>query len=114
MMASSWKTFEAPTVIRYVKGQKLAPHYDANRGAQIEDANRGGQTLATLLVYLNDVAEGGATRFNRQGLTVNPQRGQGLLFFPATADGEFDERLEHEGEEALAEKWLVRIWRHEV
>ena len=36
-----------------------------------------------------------------------------MLFFPATADGEFDERVEHEGEEALAEKWIVRIWRHE-
>jgi hypothetical protein len=28
--------------------QALAPHFDANRSAQIEDANRGGQTLATL------------------------------------------------------------------
>ena len=44
---------------------------------------------------------------------MNPKKGQGLLFFPATADGEFDERVEHEGEEALAEKWIVRIWRHE-
>jgi hypothetical protein len=44
--------FEAPTVIRYEVGQVLAPHYDANRSAATEDANRGGQTVATLLVYL--------------------------------------------------------------
>lgn len=54
--------FEAPTVIRYEPEQVLAPHFDANRSAETEDANRGGQTLATLLVYLNDVEKGGLTR----------------------------------------------------
>lgn len=49
MPGSRRETFEAPTVIRYEKGQRLAPHFDANRGAEVEDANRGGQTLATLL-----------------------------------------------------------------
>jgi len=43
---------------------------------------------------------------------VSPKKGQGLLFFPATATGEFDERVEHEGCEAMDEKWIVRIWRH--
>jgi hypothetical protein len=38
-----------------MRHQVLAPHFDANRGAEVEDANRGGQTLATLLVYLNEV-----------------------------------------------------------
>jgi len=31
----------------------------------VEDANRGGQTLSTLLVYLNDVAKGGTTKFGK-------------------------------------------------
>ena len=86
-------------MIRYRPGQRLAPHFDANRGADVEDAERGGQTLATLLVYLNDVQEGsgGATRFGRLDLDVAPKKGQCLVFFPATADGRFDERVEHEG-----------------
>ena len=113
LLRSSWKFFEAPTVIRYTSGQALAPHFDANRGAQVEDANRGGQTLVTLLVYLNDVKRGGTTSFGKLGLSVNPTRGQGLLFFPATQDGEFDERVEHQGDEAKEEKWIVRIWRHQ-
>jgi len=114
LLASSWREFEAPTVIRYEPGQVLAPHFDANRGAQVEDANRGGQTLATLLVYLNEVEKGGKTAFGRLGpLEVDPQKGQGLLFFPASADGEFDERVEHEGCRAEDEKWIARIWRHE-
>ena len=115
--------FEAPTVIRYEADQVLAPHFDANRSAQTEDANRGGQTLATLLVYLNDVEKGGLTRFGRlpasisdldeKHLTVQPKKGSALLFFPADAKGQFDERTEHEGCPAIDEKWIARIWRHE-
>ena len=114
MPGSDIRRFEAPTAIRYRPGQRLAPHFDANRGADVEDAERGGQTLATLLVYLNDVGEGsgGATRFGRLDLDVAPKKGQCLVFFPATADGRFDERVEHEGMETTEEKWICRIWRH--
>ena len=120
------RLFEAPTVIRYESDQVLAPHYDANRSAATEDANRGGQTLATLLVYLNDVPSGGNTRFgklpavttvegdpNDSKLTIKPKKGDALLFFPADANGVFDDRTEHEGCAAVDEKWIARIWRHE-
>ena len=118
--------FEAPTVIRYEKDQVLAPHFDANKAASTEDANRGGQTLATLLVYLNNVKNGGNTRFGRllteksalyntveeKYLTVQPKIGDALLFFPADEGGNFDDRLEHEGCMAVDTKWIGRIWRH--
>eukprot|EP00571_Detonula_confervacea_P009044 CAMPEP_0172316080 /NCGR_PEP_ID=MMETSP1058-20130122/27219_1 /TAXON_ID=83371 /ORGANISM="Detonula confervacea, Strain CCMP 353" /LENGTH=313 /DNA_ID=CAMNT_0013030315 /DNA_START=277 /DNA_END=1218 /DNA_ORIENTATION=+ len=117
--------FEAPTVIQYEKDQVLAPHYDANRSADVEDANRGGQTLSTLLVYLNDVANGGTTRFGKlpaadyerqvkgeRNLNIIPKKGDALLFFPADKNGRFDERTEHEGCPAVDEKWIARIWRH--
>ena len=35
---------EALTLIKYDAGDRLAPHYDANRAAEDEDAYRGGQT----------------------------------------------------------------------
>jgi hypothetical protein len=114
--------FEAPTVIHYDAEQLLAPHYDANRSADMEDKNRGGQTLATLLVYLNDVDKGGLTKFGKlpahpnqsygSCLAITPRKGDALLFFPADRDGTFDERLEHEGAPAVDEKWIARIWRH--
>lgn len=133
--SSNWKQkeakyFEAPTVIRYEKGQSLAPHYDANRNAATEDSNRGGQTLATLIVYLNDVKEGGNTRFGKlsptsassydssstsstsleqKGLTVQAEKGSALLFFPADNNGMCDDRLEHEGCEAVDEKWVSSL-----
>jgi len=89
------RLFEAPTIIRYEPGQVLAPHFDANRSAQTEDANRGGQTLATLIVYLNNVEKGGLTKFGRLSTTgssigireeyisVKPKLGDALLLFPA-------------------------------
>jgi hypothetical protein len=116
--------FEAPTVIRYEPDQVLAPHFDANRSAETEDANRGGQTLATLIVYLNDVEKGGLTRFgklpaltdsNKIGkkyLTLRPNMRDAILFSPADAMGGFDEKTEHEGCPAVDEKWIARIWRH--
>ncbi len=55
-------------------------------------ARNGFQRAATLLVYLNDVAAGGATRFERLGVTVAPRAGRALLFFPAFADGSPDAR----------------------
>ncbi|KAJ8599202.1 hypothetical protein CTAYLR_006368 [Chrysophaeum taylorii] len=106
--------FEALTVIRYEPGQSLAPHFDANRVPE-EDLRRGGQTLATLLVYLTDhLSGGGETRFNRLDLDVSPNRGQACLFFPADAEGTFDPRLEHEGRPLLGsdDKWIARVWVH--
>ena len=57
---------------------------------------------------------GGRTIFNRLGLAVTPKQGQALVFFPASAAGAFDERLEHEGELTSEEKWISRIWVHEA
>lgn len=110
---SSAETFEGVDIIRYEPGQALKPHFDANREAAVEDTARGGQVLVTALVYLNDVPSGGRTRFGRLGLDVQPHKGECLLFFPADKNGAFDERTEHEGEEAADEKWLARIWVHE-
>lgn len=109
--------FEALTVIRYRPGQRLAPHYDANRAADMEDAKRGGQTLATFLVYLNDVDGHGETRFNKLGpLDLRPTEGHACLFFPADKYGNFDGRLEHEGrplpDDAPSDKWVARVWVH--
>ena len=46
-------------------------------------------------------------------LNIIPRKGDALLFFPADACGNFDERTEHEGCPAVDEKWIARIWRHE-
>ena len=93
--------------------EAIADQAAAVLAANAEDVARGGQTLATLLVYLNDVDDGGRTRFNKLDITVAPRKGDACLFFPADASGQFDERLEHEGEAPRAEKWIGRIWVHQ-
>ena len=108
--------FEEPQIVRYSTGQEFSYHYDEIPKVQLEN---GGQRLATLLVYLNDVKKGGATVFrdlndssNRQ-LKVQPKRGMALLFFPAYEDGRADPRTLHKGEVAGEEKMIAQVWIHE-
>ncbi|CAE7350872.1 P4H11, partial [Symbiodinium sp. CCMP2456] len=77
-------TAEYPQVVRYERGQRFDLHQDAFAWEQARED--GYQRHATLLVYLNTVGLGGSTRFPELAVDVQPQRGQGLLFFPAFAD----------------------------
>ena len=66
--------------------------------------------MATVLVYLNDVATGGATSFSKLGLKVQPRRGKALVFFPATLAGVLDDKYLHAAEPAIDSKWVSQIW----
>ena len=50
------------------------------------------QRQATLLLYLNDVEEGGCTHFDQLNLSIHPKCGKALLFFPAFSNGTPDPR----------------------
>ena len=110
---------EEPQIVRYQKGQEFSWHYDEVPFPQLRN---GGQRLATLLVYLNDVDVkcGGGTAF-RDLLTVDgkpvimqPRKGSALLFFPALRDGSPDDRTLHRSEAMTCdiEKWIVQMWVH--
>jgi len=51
---------EEPQIVRYKTGQEFSWHYDEVPAAQLAN---GGQRVATILVYLNTVEEGGGTVF---------------------------------------------------
>jgi prolyl 4-hydroxylase len=107
--------FEEPQIVRYRTGQEFSWHYDEIPKVQLEN---GGQRLATLLIYLNNVEKGGATIFrdltsNNQPLKVQPKRGMALLFFPSYKDGTPDSRTLHKGEVALDTKMIAQMWIHE-
>lgn len=104
---------ELPQVGRYLQAQQYLQHYDAfDLGT--EDGRRfalnGGQRVATVLVYLNDVPRGGATRFPCLGLDVQPRKGTALVFFPATIDGALDRRALHAALPAVDTKYVSQIW----
>ena len=43
--------------------------------------------MGTVLIYLNSVARGGATAFPELGLSIAPEEGLAVVFFPCTAGG---------------------------
>ncbi|KAL4440643.1 hypothetical protein ABPG77_000352 [Micractinium sp. CCAP 211/92] len=100
--------YESLQMARYEAGQHFLAHED---GFPASLARQNGfQRHATLLVYLNTVAQGGATRFDLLNLAVQPEKGKALLFFPAFADGTADPRTLHTAEDAEDTKWVTQQW----
>ena len=73
-------------------------------------AENGGQRIVTVLIYLNDVAEGGCTSFPTLKLKIKPKKGMALVFFPSTVDGTLDEAALHAAEPAIDQKYVCQIW----
>mmetsp|Transcript_26806 Transcript_26806/g.77296 ORF Transcript_26806/g.77296 Transcript_26806/m.77296 type:complete len:189 (+) Transcript_26806:765-1331(+) len=106
-----WEQFEAPVLTRYQPGAVFATHNDASPTLGSEWADLGGQRVVTAIAYLNDCPNGGGTRFDRQGITVQPQRGMTLVFYPADATTLVaDDRTRHESMEAVEEKYIVQMF----
>jgi prolyl 4-hydroxylase len=73
-------------------------------------AANGGQRTVTVLIYLNDVMRGGATRFPALNLDIQPRRGMALVFFPATVDGMLDKMALHAALPAIDTKFVSQVW----
>jgi 2OG-Fe(II) oxygenase superfamily len=114
---------EEVQTVRYQRHQRFTWHLDALGPA---DLALSGQRVATLLVYLTDLAEtdGGATLFRDLNLAVRPKKGSALLFFPAAGGipgTPLDIRTLHCGEAVrgdttsatTAEKWIAQLWLRE-
>jgi prolyl 4-hydroxylase len=107
------ETCELPQVGRYFPTQQYLQHYDAF-DLSTEDGRRfatnGGQRVITVLIYLNTVHRGGATRFPALNFEVRPVRGMALVFFPATVDGLLDKTALHAALPAIDTKYVSQIW----
>lgn len=103
-------------IVRYFPGQEFKPHLDAfdpaTSAGRTELASYGGrQRDATFLVYLNDGMEGGATRFERIGVQVQPSAGAALYWRNVGADGKIDSRTLHQGLPVVSGvKYAVNLW----
>src|SRR3546814_15680423 len=63
---------------RYAPGQHFRAHHDYFHESEYywqRMKNEGGQRTWTAMIYLNDVAEGGAPWFPTAGIRVAPKRG---------------------------------------
>lgn len=92
-------------LLRYRPGGEYRAHMDALPG----EAN---QRILTVIVYLNDGYEGGATTFSRSGLTFRGGVGDALLFGNVGADGRPDPASQHAGlpvtrdTKLIATRWI--------
>nr|QSV12667.1 prolyl 4-hydroxylase 9 [Nicotiana benthamiana] len=115
---------EAFNVLRYEIGQSYHSHYDAFDPSQYGPQKS--QRVASFLLYLSDVEEGGETMFpfeNGQnmdanydfrkciGLKVKPRRGDGLLFYSLFPNGTIDPTSLHGSCPVIrGEKWVATKW----
>jgi prolyl 4-hydroxylase len=82
----------------------------ANPGSSAHVA-KGGQRIGTTIMYLNDVAAGGATNFPAIALTVCARKGCGVHFTYCDTQGRLDPQTLHGGEPVRSgEKWIVTHW----
>ncbi|PON74778.1 Isopenicillin N synthase [Parasponia andersonii] len=116
---------EAFNILQYKLGQKYDSHYDAFNPA--EYGPQKSQRIASFLLYLSDVEEGGETMFPFEngpdigfgfdykkcaGLKVKPRRGDGLLFYSVFPNSTIDQLSLHgscpviKGEKWVATKWI--------
>jgi prolyl 4-hydroxylase len=106
---------EGLQVLHYRPGAEYKPHYDYFDPAEPGTPTilqRGGQRVATLVMYLAEPEQGGGTTFPDVNLEVAPKRGHGVFFsyerpHPST-------RTLHGGAPVLAgEKWIATKWLRE-
>lgn len=121
---------EGLQILHYEVGQKYDAHYDYF----VDEYNikKGGQRMATLLMYLSDVEEGGETVFpaakgnfssvpwwnelsecGRGGLSVKPKMGDALLFWSMKPDTTLDPTSLHGACPVIrGNKWSCTKWMH--
>ncbi len=101
-------------ILHYQPGGEYKPHFDYFDPAQPGNEvvlKHGGQRVATLVMYLNDVPAGGSTVFPAVGLDVLPRRGNAVYFAYTTEQGELDARSLHGGNPVSeGEKWIATKW----
>lgn len=106
---------EAIQVLRYDIGQEYKPHYDFVDPALPGSSpflQRGGQRVASFLMYLNTPNAGGSTSFPDLGLDMPAVKGNALFFAYDCAHP--SSRTLHAGMPVSAgEKWIATKWLRE-
>ncbi len=106
---------EGLQILNYRPGAEYKPHYDyfdPNEPGTPTILKRGGQRVATIIMYLHEPEKGGGTTFPDVKLQVAPKRGNAVFFsynraHPIT-------RSLHGGAPVIeGEKWIATKWLRE-
>jgi prolyl 4-hydroxylase len=106
---------EGLQILHYTPGTEYKPHYDyfdPNEPGTPTILKRGGQRVATLVMYLGEPEKGGGTTFPDVHLEVAPKRGHCVFFSYERAHP--STKTLHGGAPVLAgEKWIATKWLRE-
>jgi hypothetical protein len=108
---------EALQVIHYLPNQEYKAHFDAydlytENGQHF--SKWGHQRITTVLLYLNDVEEGGSTNFPKLKIDVSPKMGRIVIFNNVGESIMTPHPLSlHSGQPVIkGEKWACNLWFH--
>jgi prolyl 4-hydroxylase len=106
---------EGLQVLHYGPGTEYKPHYDFFDPTEPGTASilqRGGQRVATLVIYLNEPEAGGATVFPDAALTVVPKCGN-AVFFNYSQPHPVSRTLHGSAPVLSGDKWIATKWLRE-
>ncbi|QEY22462.1 2OG-Fe(II) oxygenase [Psychrobacillus sp. AK 1817] len=99
---------EGLQILQYTPGQEYKAHYDFfSSTSKVANNNR----ISTLVMYLNDVEEGGETFFPKLNFSVSPKKGMAVYFEYFYSDQTLNELTLHGGAPVITgEKWVATQW----
>ena len=88
----------------------LLVRHGCRPGCYATFSNRTGR-VSTLVIYLNDVAEGGETVFPEAGIAVSPRKGSSVYFEYCNGAGQLPPLSLHAAAPvSVGEKWVATKW----
>ncbi|XP_063685425.1 prolyl 4-hydroxylase subunit alpha-2-like isoform X1 [Bolinopsis microptera] len=108
---------ELDQVNNYGMAGQYEPHYDMKTLRDIKVQKLGpseaGNRVATLLIYLQEPVDGGATIFTDGGARLLPKKNAAVFWYNLLPNGDPDLLTRHAGCPVLAgTKWVMNKWFH--
>lgn len=99
---------EGLQILQYTPGQEYRAHNDFfSSTSKAANNNR----ISTLVMYLNDVEEGGETYFPKLNFSVTPKKGMAVYFEYFYNDQNINDLTLHGGAPVITgEKWVATQW----
>ncbi|XP_018332040.1 prolyl 4-hydroxylase subunit alpha-1 [Agrilus planipennis] len=111
------ETAEELQVVNYGIGGHYEPHFDFARRDEVNAFKSlgTGNRIATVLFYMSDVAQGGATVFPHLKLALWPKKGTAAFWYNLHSSGDGHILTRHAACPVLAgSKWVSNKWIHEM
>jgi prolyl 4-hydroxylase len=108
LMGPSIEYAEGLQILKYLPGQEYKAHHDYFTSTSKASKNN---RISTLIMYLNDVEEGGETYFPKLGFSVSPKKGMAVYFEYFYHNTELNDLTLHGGSPVVkGEKWVATQW----